>query len=52
MTHVSKFPLPIERTDGAFLVTKKQALLLLAVAFCTGVSCSAWSILVVAKGVL
>ena len=52
MTHVSKFPLPVERTDGAFLVTRKQAVLLLAMAWASGVSCCSYFILIVIKEVL
>ncbi len=52
MTHVSKFPLPVERSDGAFLVTRKQAVLLLAMAWASGVSCCSYFILIVVKEVL
>lgn len=51
MTHISKFPLPVERSDGAFLVTRKQAVLLLAIAWASGVSCCTYFILIVIKGV-
>ena len=52
MTHVSKFPLPVERSDGAFLVTRKQAVLLLAMAWASGVSCCSYFVLIVIKEVL
>jgi hypothetical protein len=51
MTHVCKFPLPVERSDGAFLVTRKQAVMLLAMAWASGVSCCTYFVLIVIKGV-
>lgn len=52
MTHISKFPLPVERSDGAFVVTKKQAVLLLAMAWASGVACCSYFILIALKEVL
>ena len=50
MSHVSKFPLPVDRSSSPIVVTKKQAVLLLATAWATGVaSCN--FILLVIKGV-
>ena len=52
MTHISKLPLPVTRDSSMIAVTKKQAVLVLAMAWASGVSCCSYFILIVIKEVL
>ena len=52
MTHISKFPLPVGRTEPTVQVTHRQALLLLAVAWASGVLSCSYFVLIALKEVL
>ncbi len=52
MTHISKLPLPVSRTAPTIQVTHGQALLLLAMAWASGVLCCSYFVLIALKEVL